>query len=161
MGKKYIVRLSTSEREKLTKMVKKGKIAAYKRLNAQMLLKADIGEDGPGWTDRKIAESYDVSVVTVERLRLRVCTLGLEKALVRAKGCGRKRKLDGRQEAQVIALVCSKTPDGFANWTLRLLADKMVELKYVDNISYETIRQLLKKRNKTLAKKRMVHPAKS
>lgn len=145
MRKKYIVRLSASERDDLTEMVKKGKVAAYKRLNAQMLLKADVGKDGPGWIDRKIAESFDVSIVTVERLRLRLCTLGLKKALVRAKGCGRKRKLDGRQEAQLIALSCSEAPEGFAKWTLRLLADKMVELEYVDDISHEAVRQVLKK----------------
>ena len=121
----YIVRLSDEERQYLSEQVKKGKVAAYKRLNAQMLLKADIGKGGPGWKDEQIAEVFGVSVRTVERLRKRLCISGIEDCLSRAKGAGRKRKLDGVQEAQLITLVCSSPPEGSACWTLRLLADKI------------------------------------
>ena len=142
----YIVRLDPSEREELLKKIKENKIAAYKRLNAQILLKADIGAEGPGWTDKKIADAFDVTVQTVERVRERLCTRGFENALSRKNGGGgRKRKLDGVQEAQLVALSCSQSPTGTARWTLRLLADQMVELGYVDEISYESVRRTLKK----------------
>lgn len=143
--KKHIVRLSNEERQCLLDVVRTGKVAAYKRRGAQILLKADIGKDGPGWTDKQIVEAFGINVRTVERLRERLCRLGFEKCLLRAKGSGRKRKLDGVQEAQLITLACSDSPEGFACWTLRMLADKMVELDYVDELSYETVRQVLKK----------------
>jgi len=143
--KKHIVRLSVEERQNLIDLVRKGKVAAYKRRGAQILLKADIGKGGPGWTDEHIVETLGVCVRTVERLRERLCRLGFEKCLLRAKGKARKRKLDGVQEAQLVTLVCSSPPEGSARWTLRMLADKMVELDYVDELSYETVRQVLKK----------------
>ena len=152
--KKYIVRLSEEERQYLIDLVRKGKVAAYKRRNAQILLKADIGEEGPGWTDEKIVEVLGVSVRTVERLRKRLCTQGFEKCLLRVKGSGRNRKLDGVQEARLIALVCSSSPEGSARWTLRMLADKMVELDYIDDLSYETVRQVLKKTKLSLGKEK-------
>ena len=157
MKPKYRVQLSAEEREKLQSVVRKGKAAAYKRLNARMLLKADESEEGPAWKDKDIAEAFEVSIRTVERLRERLCSKGFENCLERAKGAGRKRKLDGKQEAELIVLTCSKPPEGRARWTLRLLADRMVELEYVDEISHETVRRLLKKRNQTLAKEGMVH----
>lgn len=157
MKPKYIVRLSADERTSLLLLVNKGKAAAEKRKHAQILLKADEGENGPGWTDAKIAEAFDVSTKTVARLRERLCTKGFENCLGRAKGAGRKRKLDGVQEAHLIAMACSAPPEGRARWTLRLLADQMVELEYVDELSHEAVRQLLKKRNQTVAEKRMVH----
>ena len=157
MKPKYIVRLSADERAVLQLTVHKGKAAAYKRMHAQILLKADEGGDGPGWKDREIASTFDVSTKTVARLRERLCTKGFESCLERAKGAGRKRKLDGSQEAHLIAMVCSTPPEGRARWTLRLLADQMVELEYVDQLSHEAVRQLLKKRNQTLAKKGMVY----
>jgi len=157
MKPKYVVRLSADERSSLQLIVRIGKAAAYKRRNAQMLLKADEGGDGPGWKDSKIAETFDVTTKTVARLRERLCTKGFDHCLERAKGAGRKRKLDGSQEAHLIALTCSAPPEGRARWTLRLLAGQMVELEYVDELSHETVRQLLKKRNQTLAKKGMVH----
>lgn len=157
MKLKYIVRLRADERDSLQSIVRKGKVAAYKRLNAQMLLKADIGPGGSGWKDKDIAETFEVSIKTVERLRKRLCSRGLENCLEREKGAGRKRKLDGSQEAQLMALTCSEPPEGRARWTLRLLADEMVELEYVDELSHETVRQLLKKRNEALAEERMVH----
>lgn len=143
--KKYIVRLSVEERQHLIDLVRKGKVAAYKRRGAQILLKADIGKEGPGWKDEQIVETLGVSVRTVERVRERLCRLGFEKCLLRVRGKARRRRLDGAQEAQLITLVCSSPPEGSARWTLRMLADKMVELEYIDNVSYETVRQVLKK----------------
>jgi transposase len=151
--KKYIIRLNDEERKQLSELVNKGKAAAYKRKHAQILLKADIAEDvGPGWPDQRIAEAFNVGVRTVERIRERLCKQGLAAAVKRAKGSGKRRKTDGAQEAHLIALVCGEAPDGHGRWTLRLLADRFVELGHIDSISYETVRQLLKKRNQTLAK---------
>lgn len=145
MVKKYIVRLSDDERKELTQMVYKGKVAAYKRLHAQVLLKADISGKGPGWKDQEIATSFDITVRSIERIRKRLVEYGLNAAISRAKGGGSKRKLDGSAEAHLIALACSDPPEGRCQWTLKLLADKMVELKYTDTISYETVRRVLKK----------------
>lgn len=141
----YVVRLSVDERTELQSIVRKGKAAAYKRLNARMLLKADVGIEGPGWKDKDIAKAFEVSIKTVERLRERFCTRGFGRCLEREKGAGRKRKLDGSQEAHLIAMACSEPPEGRARWTLRLLADRMVVLEHVDEISHETVRRLLKK----------------
>ena len=146
MVPRYIVRLSLDEREKLTCLVNKGKVAAYKRLHAQILLKADISEAGPGWSNQKIAETFEVSIRTVERLRKRLVEKGLEAALDRAKQERvRSRRLDGEQEAHLVALACGDPPDGRGRWTLRLLADRMVELECTDSVSHETVRQVLKK----------------
>ena len=142
MVKKYIVRLTADERKELTQMVCKGKIAAYKRLHAQILLKADISDKAPGWTDQQIAGAFDITVRSIERIRKRLVEYGLDGAISRAKGGGSKRKLDGAQEAYLIALACSDPPEGRCQWTLRLLADKMVELKYTDTLSYETVRRV-------------------
>jgi transposase len=158
MPKKYIVRLSADERKELKALVNKGKTAAYKRLHAQVLLKADISKNGSCWTDKKISEAFDIGLRTVERIRQRLVEGGLESAINRAKQERTKsRKLDGEQEAYLIALSCGEPPEGRARWTLRLLASRLVELDYVEGISHETIRQVLKKRNKALAEKRMVY----
>ena len=162
MAKKYIIRLSLEERAELSSLVNKGKAAAYKRLHSQILLKSDINEAGPGWSDQKIAEAFDVSIPTIERLRKRLVKEGLESALNRVKQKKVRRcSLDGEQEAHLIALTCSDPPGGYGRWTLRLLSDQMVELNYTDKVSHETVRQVLKKRNKTLAKKRMVYSSES
>lgn len=146
MAKKYIIRLSSDERGELEALIKKGKAAAYKRLHAQIVLKADISEGGLGWPDTRIKEAFNVTVQTVERIRKRLVEHGLEAALNRAKRSRVKsRRLDGEQEAYLVALTCSEAPEGQARWNLRLLADKMVELEYVEKVSYETIRQTLKK----------------
>jgi transposase len=150
MGKeaKYVVRLTAEERESLQAMVAKGRVAADKLLRARMLLKADVGEDGPGWTDEEIVEAFDVSVPTVRRLRQRLVEEGLEAALVRKPSTRlRPPKLDGKQEARLVALACSDPPTGRVRWTMQLLADKLVELKVVDSISDETVRVRLKKTN--------------
>ena len=145
MSKKYIVQLSLGERKKLKELVNKGKAAAYKRLHAQILLKADISKEGSGWIDRKISEAFDVTVQTVENVRKRLVEKGLDAAIGRAKYNRRARKLDGEQEAYLVALTCSEPPKGESRWSLRLLANKMVELNYVDKVSHETIRTTLKK----------------
>lgn len=144
--KKYIVRLTSEERNDLNDIIHKGKAAAYKRLHAQILLKADISEDGPGWKDIKIADAFNISIRTVERVRERLVEFGLEAAINHAAiGKSRPHRLDGEKEAYLIALSCSDPPDGRSRWTLRLLANKMIELKHVDSLSPETVRKVLKK----------------
>lgn len=148
MKKKYIVRLTETERRELEHIVHKGKASAQKRLHAQVLLKADVSELGDKWRDKQICEAFDVSPRTVERIREKLVEKGLEAALNRVPPSRVKSKtLDGENEAHLIALTCGEAPEGRNRWTLRLLASKMVELKYVESISYETIRQTLKKTN--------------
>ena len=145
--KKYRVTLTADEREELTALIASGKAAAKKLTHARILLKADQAEGSPGWIDQLIAEALEVSVVTVERVRQRFVEQGLEPALVRKKQDkpSRQRKLDGAGEARLIALACSKVPTGRVSWTLEMLADKLVELKVVDSICPETVRQTLQK----------------
>lgn len=145
MNKKYIVRLSDAEREVCTEVVRMLKGGSQKSRRAQILLKSDA--DGPGWTDQKISEAIRCRVQTVECVRQRFVTEGFELALE-----GRKRQtpptqpiLDGEAEAKVIALRLGKPPAGYGRWTLRLLAEQVVELEITDSISHETIRQTLKK----------------
>lgn len=145
MKKKYIVRLTDSERATLTDVVKKLNGSSQKVRRAQILLKADA--DGPAWTDAKIAEAVDCRTKTVENVRERLVTLGVASALngkAREKP-PRAKVLDGKQEAQVIALRLGPPPAGFANWSLRLLAEQVVALEIVDSLSHETVRQTLKK----------------
>ena len=145
MNKKYIVRLSDEERRQLTELTRKGTAAAYKIRHAHILLKADT--DGPAWTDERIAESFSVSLNTVQGVRQRLVDQGLEAALTRKKQARPSRSplLDGEGEARLIALRCSEPPAGHARWTLRLLADQAVALDLVETISHETVRQTLKK----------------
>lgn len=145
MNKKYIVRLSKGEREQLRDIVKRLKGSSQKVRRAQMLLKADVR--GPKWTDARIAEAFSCRVQTVENLRKRLVTEGFRIALdgKPRETPPRRKCLDGKQEAQVIALRLGKPPKGYANWSLRLLAEQVVELGLVDTISHETIRQTLKK----------------
>ena len=145
MNKKYIVRLSDAEREELKVVVKKLKGSSQKVRRAQILLKADA--DGPNWTDARIAAAFSCRVQTVENLRKRLVTEGFETALhgKPRESAPREKILDGKQEAKVIALRLGKPPAGFSNWSLRLLADHVVELGIVDSISHETVRQTLKK----------------
>jgi hypothetical protein len=145
MNKKYIVRLSDDERAELKVVVKKLNGSSQKVRRAQILLNADA--DGPGWTDVRIAEAFSCRVQTIENLRKRLVTEGFEIALhgkPRATA-PRQKVLDGKQEAKVIALRLGKPPRGFANWSLRLLAEHVVELGIVGSISHETVRQTLKK----------------
>jgi transposase len=148
MGKeaKYVVRLTTEERETLESLLAGKRAAADKLLRARILLKANVGQDGSGWTDEKIAEAFEVGTSTVHRLRQRLVEEGFEAALVRkARVRHRVPKLDGKQEARLVVLACSSPPEGRARWTLQLLADKLVELQVVDSISDETVRLRLKK----------------
>jgi len=145
--KKYRVTLTADEREQLSELIATGKAAAQKLIHARILLKADQAKGGPGWPDLRVAEALDVSVATVERVRQRFVEQGLEPALVRKKQDqpSRQRKLDGAGEARLIALACSAPPKGRVAWTLELLADRLVELKVVDSICPETVRQALQK----------------
>lgn len=152
MAKKYIVRLTADEHAYLQGLIHKGKVAAYKRLHAEILLKADISEWGEKWQDNLISEAFGVSTRTVERVRERFVQEGLEAALNRASPTRvRSRVIDGENEAHLIALVCGDAPVGCSRWSLRLLGQRMVELGYVESVSHETVRQTLKKRIKTLA----------
>ena len=147
MNKKYVVRLSGEERSQLERLVSVGKAAARKILHARILLVADQGPEGPGWPDERIAEGLIVSVRAIGNLRQRLVEQGLEAALDRKKQerPSRERKLDGKAEARLIALRCGEPPEGRMRWTLHLLADKLVELRVVDSVSYETVRRTLKK----------------
>lgn len=144
MQKKYIVRLTDAERATLTEVLKKKRVASQKVRRAQVLLKADA--DGPKWTDVKIAEAFDCSTQTVENIRERLVTEGFEITLDgKPKSRVRGKVLDGEQEAKIIALRLGRPPKGFANWTLRLLAEQAVMLEIVESVSHETIRRTLKK----------------
>lgn len=138
--KLYRVNLSEAERESLLSMTCKGKIKARQMKRAMILLKAN-----EGLSDPQIMAALNVSRPCVERVRKRFVTDGLEKAISEDPRPGQRRKLDGRAEATLVATACSQVPDGYEHWTLRLLADKMVELAVVESVSHETIRQTLKK----------------
>lgn len=145
MLKKYIVRLTDEEREALQRVVGKFKGSSQKVRRAQVLLKADA--DGPGWTDARIAEAFGCRTKTVENIRERFVTAGFQITL---DGQPRLKPpcpklLDGEQEAKVIALRLGPPPPGFANWSLRLLAERVVALEIVGSISHETVRRTLKK----------------
>lgn len=144
MQKKYIVRLSDEERGTLTAIVTKFKATSQKVRRAQVLLKADA--DGPAWTDARIADAFGCRTQTVENVRERFVSEGFEVALHgRPPSVPPPKLLDGEQEAKIIAMRLGKPPAGFANWTLRLLADQVVALEIVESISYETVRRTLKK----------------
>jgi len=145
VNKRYIVRLTPSEREDLEGLVSKGKANARKIVHAQILLKVD--EDGPRWIDERTAEAFSVHTTTVRVIRERFVNEGLESALNRKPQIrpSRERTLDGAGEARLIAVACGEPPKGQVRWTLQLLANRLVELKIVDAISYETVRQTLKK----------------
>lgn len=145
MQKKYIVRLTQEERETCGLIVKKLKGTSQKVRRAQILLKADA--DGPAWTDKKIAEAFSCRTKTVENIRQRFVQEGFGAALERKKpeAPPTEKLLDGEQEAKIIATRLGPPPKGYANWSLRLLASKVVELEIVDSISHETVRQTLKK----------------
>jgi transposase len=146
VNKKYVVRLTDEERRYLEKLVRQGRAHARKLLYARILLKANA--TGLAWTDARISEAFEVSVATVARERQRYCEEGLEIALMPKKpGLPRRRILDGRAEAHLIALSCSDPPEGRERWSMRLLADRMLELGHVEAVSYETVRRTLKKTN--------------
>ncbi len=141
--RKYIVNLTEEERGQLHKLVTSGRSAARTLTRARILLKTDGGDD-----DQTIARALDVGVATIERVRQRCVEEGVEAAITsRRPKRDYQRKLDGRQEAHLIALACTEPPEGRARWSLRLLADRMVQLEYVDSVSHETVRGTLEKTN--------------
>ena len=145
MIKKYIVRLTDDERDEVAAVIKKLKGTSQKVRRAQILLKADA--DGPNWTDRRIAEAFDCRTKTVENVRQRLVEFSFRAALDRGsrKTPPVEKLLDGDQEARIIATRLGSPPPGYANWTLRLLARKVVELGIVESVSHETVRRTLKK----------------
>jgi len=147
MHKRYLVKLDKDERKELSQLVKKEYIAAKKRTHAQVLLLADGSRRGPAWTDEAIAEACQVTARTVENIRKRLVMEGLESALNRKPQVrpSRHKILDGEKEAKVIALCCGAKPAGHARWTLRLLAERIVELDIAESVSHETVRKCLKK----------------
>ena len=145
--KKYVVRLSAQEREQLETVVRAGKTSAQIVTRARILLKADASEGGQGWSDSAIAAALDTSVNNVARTRQQLVEEGFEATLKRKynPNSARPRIFDGETEAKLIALACSPAPEGFARWSLRLLEEKVVELKIVDRASDNTIGRTLKK----------------
>jgi hypothetical protein len=145
MQKRYIVRLTDQERSELRGVIKKLKGTAQKVRRAQILLKADA--DGPNWTDVRIADAFSCRTRTVERLRQRLVERGFEETLHRVERAQPpvEKLLTGGQEARLIATRLGPPPKGYAHWTLRLLARKVVELEIVESVSYETVRRTLKK----------------
>lgn len=146
-AKKYIVELEAGERERLNALVSKGKAPAKTILKARILLKADQGEDGPAWLDARIVEALDTNLTMVMRVREKLVSEGLDAVLTR-----KKREtppvepiFDGEAQAKLIALACSKPPQGHARWTIRLLAEHVVERKIVDAAHFNTVGRALKK----------------
>ena len=148
MPKKYIVKLKRTERRELHELIQYGKGSAKALTHARILLKADQTRGQPSWTDEAIHAAFDISVATIERVRQTYVRHGLNAAVRRrSRSRERTRRLDGKQEAHLIALACSEPPTGHDHWTLRLLADRMVKLEYVEELSHETVRRTLKKTN--------------
>lgn len=148
---KYIVRLTPEEREYLIGLTKNGKASARKLNHARILLLADISDASPRLKDEEIATLEHVSTKTISRVRQHLVEEGLEAALNhKAHSRTKPRRLDGEQEAKLIAICCSKAPEGRSRWTLKLLKDELVEMEVVENIAKETVRQTLKKMNLSL-----------
>lgn len=142
--KKYIVKLTVEQRQELSRMIATGSTPARQLTHARILLKADQGPHGPAWSDAQIKVALEISAGTVGRVRKRCAQAGVQEAILPAADQRiRRRRLDGSQEAYLIALVCGAPPEGSARWTLRLLAQQLVELGYVETVSHETVRQVL------------------
>ena len=145
---KYKATLTLEERAYLVDLIKKGKGSKEKLNRARILLKADQGEAGEHWSNKQIANAFYVAERTVERTRKTLVEEGLEAALERKHQVNRKKRIiQGDEEAYLVALTCSEPPEGHSRWTLRMLADKMVQFEYVESVSHETIRRALKKMN--------------
>ncbi len=147
--KKHIIELSQQQRQALEDLISHGVERARKIMHAHVLLKTDSGPWGPGWSDQQIQEAFGVGEATIWRIRRRFVEHGLEDALSRRPQPERpeKRKINGEQEAHLIALTCSQAPGGHKRWTMRLLAEKMVALGYSEPISHKTVWMTLKKMN--------------
>jgi transposase len=155
--KKYVVELTEDEREYLYGLISAGSAPARRLNRARILLKADVSKrtEGKPLLDRQIAPMLETSTTTVQRVRERFCRQGLEAALERSKPDRvYERSFDGRAEARLIALACSEAPEGRERWSMRLLADKAVELGIVEGVSHETVRKTLKKTNSALTSSR-------
>ena len=149
--KKYKITLTPKERKELNIIINKGHASARRRKHAEILLRADQAKGQHGWKDVDVAEAYGISLRTVERIRERFVTEGFEAALQpKAEQKNRARKFDGDKEAKLITLACGKPPEGYARWTLQLLADSMVELKYMESVSHQGVKNVLKKMNLSL-----------
>ena len=150
-AKRYRVRLSAEEQEELKGLVSRGRAAAYKQTHARILLLVDEAQEDGAMRDADIARALKVGRATVERVRRRCVEEGVEAALGRRQQVNRRpRKLDGEGEAHLVAMACSRPPEGRVGWTLQLLADRLVEWEIVDSISAETVRQTLKKTKSSL-----------
>ena len=167
-AKKYRIELTTEEQQELKALVSKGRAAAYKQTHARILLLSDETRKDGGLTDEEVARSLEIASATVERIRRRCVEEGIEAALGRKEQQRRRpKKLDGAAEAHLIALACGEPPEGRVSWTLRLLADRLVECEIVESIHPETVRKTLKKTNSSprsatgqaLAERVLVHPA--
>lgn len=149
--KKYIVELTNEERSKLKEIINAKRMAAHKRRKARILLKIDQGPEGPGWTDNQAAAAFDCRRQTVERLRQRLVERCFDNVLEhRNIGAHRIKALDGVAEAHTIALACGDAPQGCNRWTVRLLADRLVELQLVESCSKSSVHRTLKKMNLSL-----------
>jgi transposase len=151
MNRKYEVKLREGEQQQLHKLISSGTASARKLTRARILLKSDSSEGAPNWSYQDMREAFDVSEVTIARVRRDFTRGGVEGALERQKSSRvYTRRLDGEAEARLIALACSASPDGRSRWTLRLLQEKLVELEIVESVSHETVRTTLKKTNSSL-----------
>ena len=149
MAKKYALKLTVDERVDLERLVRRGRVAGWKIQRAQALLHCDQGSDGPAWTDEKVAEAYGITTRSLESWRKRAVEAGPMALLERKARAvpAAAFKLDGEKQARLTALACSEPPDGLARWSLRLLAERLVELEVVEAVSHETVRRSLKKAN--------------
>jgi len=147
VAKKYVLKLTAEERAELEQLVKKGKAAGWKLQRAQALLQCDQGPHGPGWTDAPVAAAYGCSTRSLESWRRQAVESGPSSLLQRKPRLTPPAppKLDGEQQARLTAPACSQAPAGYARWTLRLLAERLVELEVVEAIAHETVRRALKK----------------
>jgi transposase len=156
MGKdaKYVIRLGVEERGQLQAMIDEGRGSKSVRKRARILLKADESEQGPGWTDERVAEFAEVGLSTVHRIRQRFVEEGFDAAVFRKSATNRRyRKLDGAAEARLVAEACSPPPKGRAHWTLKLLGDRLVELEIVESIGTTTVHRTLKKTSSSRGRK--------
>lgn len=145
MRKKYVVKLTLEERGEFEGIVRRGKAARWKVQRAQALLKCDQGPHGPSWSDEQIAQAFGCTTRSLENWRKKAVEQGPESLLERQPQSKKPGKLEGEQEARLVKLACSKAPQGYVRWSLRLLAERLVELEIVEAVSHETVRRALKK----------------
>jgi len=145
MSKKYVVKLTAEERSELESLIRKRRAARWKVQRSQAMLAFDQGEGGLAWPDSRIAEAYGCTTRSLENWRKQAVEEGPLSLLERKPTIGSRPKLDGEQEARLTKLACSNAPEGYSRWSLRLLAERLVELTVVDSISHETVRRVLKK----------------